>query len=208
MKMKGTAIEDASAPLGPAKRHAGHSPRNISARAGAKKAWRNDAEHPLSLAYAKGQLIRGNENHTSQQRFEAGDEYRLLFETMHRSGRDSTDINLVSGGAGFSLTQAMADATKRIIAIDSHLKNRIAPSYAASAAKAGGPRRPCARPAASITTAGGFRRCRPDRWNLKGQLFDSVSTNFETAYRCTVCGAVYSFHDGFSTFLGYAPKQP
>src|SRR5260221_359393 len=82
MKTKATPTEDESAPLGPAKRHAGHSPRNISARAGAKKAWRNDAEHPLSLAYAKGQLIRGNERHTSQQRFEAGDEYRCLFETM------------------------------------------------------------------------------------------------------------------------------
>ena len=124
MKTKGTPIKDASAPLGPAKRHAGHSPRNISARAGAKKAWRNDAEHPLSLAYAKGQLIRGNERHSSQQRFEAGDEYRLLFETMHRSGRDSTDINLVSGGTALSLTQAMADAIKRIIAIDSHLKKQ------------------------------------------------------------------------------------
>jgi len=124
MKTKGTPVEHASTPLGPAKLHAGHSPRNISARAGAKKAWRNDAEHPLSLAYAKGQLIRGNEHHTSQQRFEAGDEYRRLYEIMHRSGRDSTDINLVSGGAALSLTQAMADATKRIIAIDSHLKSQ------------------------------------------------------------------------------------
>ena len=74
--------------VGPAKLHAGHSPRNIGAEAGAKKAWRNDAEHPLLLAYAKGQLIRGNERYTSEQRFEAGDEYRRLFETMHRSGRD------------------------------------------------------------------------------------------------------------------------
>ncbi len=43
---------------------------------------------------------------------------------------------------------------------------------------------------------------------LKGQLFDSVSTRFDTAYRCTVCGAIYSTHDGFSTFLGYLPKHP
>jgi hypothetical protein len=43
---------------------------------------------------------------------------------MHRSGRDSTDINLVSGGAALSLTQAMAGAIKRIIVVDSHLKKQ------------------------------------------------------------------------------------
>jgi len=111
--------------IGPAKLHAGHSLRNVGAGAGAKKAWRNDAEHPLLLAFTKGQLIRGNERYTSEQRFNAGDEYRRLFETMHRSGRDSTDINLVSGGgAGGSITQDMIDATRRIIAIESNLKKQ------------------------------------------------------------------------------------
>ena len=43
---------------------------------------------------------------------------------MHRSGRDSTDINLVSGGAAAPITQPMVDATKRIIAIDCHLKKQ------------------------------------------------------------------------------------
>ena len=57
-------------------------------------------------------------------------------------------------------------------------------------------------------TAGQRKLTLRERNGLKGQLFDRVSTNFETAYRCTVCGAVYSFHDGFSTFLGYLPKQP
>src|SRR5215813_9892392 len=94
---KAKAADDSETPLGPAKFHAGHAPRNISPRAGARKGWQNNAEHPLLLAYAKGQLIRGNERYSSQQRFEAGDEYRRLFELMHRSGRDSTDIDLVSG---------------------------------------------------------------------------------------------------------------
>jgi len=113
---------DETAFVGPAKLHAGHSERNVGGTAGAKKAWQNDAEHPLSLAYAKGQLIRGNERYSSLQRFEAGDQYRRLFEMMHRSGRDSTDINLVSGGAGEPITEHMVDATRRIIAIDRHLK--------------------------------------------------------------------------------------
>jgi hypothetical protein len=43
---------------------------------------------------------------------------------MHRSGRVSTDINLVSGGAGASITQHMFDATKRIIAVDCYLKKQ------------------------------------------------------------------------------------
>jgi hypothetical protein len=115
---------DSSAPVGPAKLHAGHAPRNISPRAGAKKAWQNNAEHPLLLAYLKGQLIRGNERYTSQQRYEAGDEYRGLFELMHRSGRDSTDINLVSSSVGVSITQEMTDAIRKIAAIELGLKKQ------------------------------------------------------------------------------------
>jgi hypothetical protein len=109
-------------PLGPAKLHAGHARRNLGVGAGAKRAWRNDAEHPLTLAYVKGQLIRGNEIYTAKQRYDAGEEYRQLHEAMHRSGRDSTDINLVSGGSGLSISQIMVDSAKKIACIESHLK--------------------------------------------------------------------------------------
>ena len=119
------ADQDAAAvPLGPAKLHAGHARRNLGPGAGAKLAWRNDAEHPLTLAYAKGQLIRGNEIYTAKQRFEAGEEYRQTFEAMHRSGRDSTDLNIVCGGSGLSISQILLDAVKKIASIEAHLKTQ------------------------------------------------------------------------------------
>jgi len=111
-----------NSPLGPAKLHAGHARRNLGAGAGAKRAWCNDAEHPLTLAYVKGQLIRGNEIYTAKQRYDAGEDYRQLFESMHRSGRDSTDLDLVSGGSGLSISQFMVDAVRKIACIESRLK--------------------------------------------------------------------------------------
>src|SRR3569832_1186136 len=62
----------------PAKIHAGHSRRALGVAAGSGKGWRNDAEHPLSLALAKGQLIRGKECHTPRMRIDAGDLYRVV----------------------------------------------------------------------------------------------------------------------------------
>jgi len=111
-----------AAPLGPAKLHAGHARRNLGAGPGAKRGWRNDAEHPLTLAYIKGQLIRGNEVYTAKQRYDAGEDYRQLYEAMHRSGRDSTDINLVSGGSGQAISQITVDAVRKVAFIESHLK--------------------------------------------------------------------------------------
>ena len=111
-------------PIGPAKLLAGHARRNLGAGAGAKRGWRNDAEHPLTLAYVKGQLIRGNEIYTAKQRYDAGEDYRQLFETMHRSARDSTDMNLVSGGSGVSISQFMVDAVRKIASIEGNLKSQ------------------------------------------------------------------------------------
>src|SRR5215831_1238666 len=114
--------DETAAPLGPAKLHSGHAQRNLGAAAGAKRAWRNDAEHPLTLAYVKGQLIRGNEIHTAKQRYDAGEEYREMFEAMHRSGRDSTDLNIVCGGSGLSISQILVDAVKKIASVEAQLK--------------------------------------------------------------------------------------
>jgi hypothetical protein len=111
---------------GPAKLHAGHSLRLIGHGAGAARAWKNDAEHPLTLAHAKGQLAKGNPRYTADDRFRAGDEYRALFERMHPRNRDSTDRDPLGTaqctGAPIALT--MAEATKKIVAIDSHLSAR------------------------------------------------------------------------------------
>ena len=107
--------------VGPAKLHAGHSRRMLGTGASAKKAWRNDAEHPLTLAYAKGQLIRGNEKHTAMQRYEAGDAYRAACETSQHKTRDSTDMNVVSGGKKEGVIEGMLDAFAWLRAVDSGL---------------------------------------------------------------------------------------
>ena len=107
--------------LGPAKLHSGHSLRALGTGAGAKRAWRNDAEHPLTLAYAKGQLMRGNEKHSAMQRYQAGDAYRAAYEASQRKTRDSTDMNVVSGGKGEGVTERMIDASAWLNAVDSQL---------------------------------------------------------------------------------------
>jgi hypothetical protein len=107
--------------VGPAKLHAGHSRRMLGPGAGAKKGWRNDAEHPLTLAYAKGQLIRGNQKNSAMQRYEAGDAYRAACEASLRKTRDSTDMNVVSGGRREGTNERMLDAFAWLRAVDSGL---------------------------------------------------------------------------------------
>src|SRR5688572_5241109 len=100
---------------GPAKFHAGHAKRSLGRGAGS--AWRNDAEHPLTLAHARGHLLRGDPRYTAADRYEAGDEYRRLFEGMHGRNRDSTDRDPLgtacATGAPISVT--MAEATRKIV---------------------------------------------------------------------------------------------
>jgi hypothetical protein len=107
----------------PAKLHDGHSQRTLSTAAGAKKAWRNDAEHPLTLAYAKGQLIRGNEKYSAMQRYEAGDAYRAACEASRMKTRDSTDMNIVSGGKTEGPNERMLDAFAWLRAVDAGLSD-------------------------------------------------------------------------------------
>jgi len=107
--------------VGPAKLHAGHSRRMLGTGAGAKQAWRNDAEHPLTLAYVKGQLIRGNEKHSAMQRYEAGDAYRAACEASQRKTRDSTDMNIVSGGKREGMNERTLDAFAWLRAVESGL---------------------------------------------------------------------------------------
>jgi hypothetical protein len=43
------------------------------------------------------------------------------------------------------------------------------------------------------------------RDGIKGALRKWLEVKFDSAYRCSVCRACYSFQDGCSSFLGYIP---
>jgi hypothetical protein len=45
------------------------------------------------------------------------------------------------------------------------------------------------------------------RDGLKGSLRQWVEARSAIAYRCSACRACYSFQGGFSSFLGYIPRQ-
>lgn len=102
----------------PARIRPGHTQsRILEVTAGAKKGWRNDNEHPLTLAWSKGQLIRGiirdehgREKYCAGERYAAGDEFRRLWEACMATGRDSTDLNRITGGRGDPITMTQAQA--------------------------------------------------------------------------------------------------
>jgi hypothetical protein len=71
--------------------------RVLEKTAGAKKAWR--ARAPLVAAYEKGLLSGGSPAHTALERFEAGQNYACLWRVAEITGRDSTDLDRVMGGA-------------------------------------------------------------------------------------------------------------
>jgi hypothetical protein len=104
----------------PAKVHAGHSRRVLGPQAGARKGWRNDAEHPLSLALAKGQLIRGKDCHTPRMRFDAGDLYRAVYEAAMPRGRDELRVR-TGGGHRNPINDRMIDASRWLKAVDVQL---------------------------------------------------------------------------------------
>jgi hypothetical protein len=105
---------------GPAKIHAGHSRRVLGVAAGAGKGWRNDAEHPLSLALAKGQLIRGKECHTPRMRFDAGDLYRVVYEAAMPRGRDELRVR-TGGGHRDPVNDRMIDASRWLKGVEAQL---------------------------------------------------------------------------------------
>lgn len=117
-----TSEPDQDAIDGPAKIHQFHRKRNLGLSAGAKSGYENAAESPLKLAYEKGQLIRGNDKYSAQDRFNAGDRYRDIWEAANPKNRDSTNLDIVTGGGGHGITESRADAIKQLICIDSHLK--------------------------------------------------------------------------------------
>lgn len=72
----------------------------------------NDDEHPLTLAYVRGQFNERDETkaHVGKYRYQSGMTYRTLFEILHRSGRDSTQTLGISGGKGESFTNNQQQA--------------------------------------------------------------------------------------------------
>ena len=111
--------EDAEEILGPAKPHEGHVQHVL---AGGRRGWKNIAEHPLTYAFQKGHLARGNPRYSEGDRLQAGTLYRALCETLSRSGRDCLDLELISRPTGFQISDAKAHAMHILARIDRGLK--------------------------------------------------------------------------------------
>jgi hypothetical protein len=84
-------------PRAPANLQAGDFVRDrvLEKRVGAKKGWRRRS--PLEAAFEKGMLKQGAAGISANERFEAGKFYALLWRTAEKGGRDSTDLDKVTG---------------------------------------------------------------------------------------------------------------
>lgn len=100
--------------------------------ADSKKRLRNHGEHPLTLAFHRGQLetkyaadVRDQDRITAHERLAAGEEYRANYERMGRSGRDSTDMSGGSGGgSGMPWTQAQVTSILWVRTIENRMHHR------------------------------------------------------------------------------------
>jgi hypothetical protein len=107
-------------PEGPARLLAGHiQDRGLSIVAGAKLGWRNVGQSAFSAYAARGLLSDGR--YTLADRVSVGNEYTGLYGRLARSGQDSTQRLVSSGGNGSHLTEAQALATIQLVSINSHL---------------------------------------------------------------------------------------
>lgn len=78
---------------------------------------------PIQMAYEAGRLSGGSGD--ANIRWASITEYSDIHDTaLCRSGRDSTDMDVVRGGAGFPITEAVSDAIKKLISIDSHMSRK------------------------------------------------------------------------------------
>lgn len=87
--------------------------------AGQKRRWRNRGEHPLTLAWARGQISDGM--------FAAGETYRWAYEVSHgRSGVDSTQALMASArcSAGYGWLQSAVDAGAFLARVDAAMPDR------------------------------------------------------------------------------------
>ena len=93
--------------------------RTLSVVAGSPKGYRV-RDWPVEIAYEAGRL--GDEG---KPRYEAIREYNVWVDIAEiRSGKDSSDLDIVSGGGGMPITQARADAVKKLVATDSRMPEK------------------------------------------------------------------------------------
>lgn len=95
--------------------------RTLSIVAGATKGYTND-DWPISIAHKAGRLDGADGK--GELRWQAVRAYNELCEVSRGGSRDSTNLDVVKGGGGFPISEAMADALKMKISIDSLLNAR------------------------------------------------------------------------------------
>jgi hypothetical protein len=99
--------------------------RILSAVAGTPLAYRS-VQWPIQMAYEHGKLSTpSDKGYDCNTRWLAIREYDEVHDmALGRSGRDSTDLDIVSGGGGFPITEEIANAVKKLISIDSHMATK------------------------------------------------------------------------------------
>lgn len=99
--------------------------RILSAVAGTPQAYRV-CTWPVQLAFEHGKLSApSDKGHDANTRWLAIREYDEIHDmALGRSGRDSTDLDIVSGGGGYPITEEIALAVKKLISIDSHMATK------------------------------------------------------------------------------------
>lgn len=116
----------------PARIRQGHvQDRNLSVVAGQAKGWSNLEESPIALAFIEWGLSSRHENYSpkfnGKARWEAICAYDEIHHAANPSGRDSTDLDIVSGGGGFPISESKSDGIKKLIAVKSWMaeKDRV-----------------------------------------------------------------------------------
>lgn len=79
---------------------------------------RNIGEHPLTLAFETDKISADEHN--------AGNTYRVLFEKLGRTGKDSTDKDVTGAPAGTPWTQTQFEAIQAIKKIEAAMDKRNA----------------------------------------------------------------------------------
>jgi len=99
--------------------------RILSAVAGTPSGYRV-CNWPVQIAYEHGKLSApSDKGYDANTRWISIREYDEIHElALCRSGRDSTDMDVVSGGSGFPISDAMNEAIKKLISIDSHMSSK------------------------------------------------------------------------------------
>lgn len=111
---------------GPARLKPGHTrERTLSVVAGAPKGYTHET-WPIALAYHRGKLADGptrpwHRTYNAANRFQAIEECHDMRQITLRTGTDSTIMDVVTGGGGEPLTQAQADASKKLVSIFSRM---------------------------------------------------------------------------------------